>query len=299
MNDTLLLIDANSLIHRAFHALPPLTAPDGTPSGAIYGVASILIKIFKEGPTGEGTVGYIAAAFDRPEPTFREGEYKEYKITRAPTVPELISQLIECKELFRVMGIKTFDSPGWEADDVVFTLANKFSKEGLKIFILSGDRDLLQAVDDKRVQVIMPQRGISDIMIYDDVAVMGKFGISPKQMADYKGLVGDTSDNIPGVPGIGPKTAVNLIGEHKSLDKLYQEVDGVGLTNSKLQEKLKFYRQQAFLSRKLATLGGDVPLDVSASQLKFSLPPYDKVAEYFNKFGFKTLLERFQKYSSD
>lgn len=299
MNDTLLLIDANSLIHRAFHALPPLTSPDGRPAGALYGVASILIKIFKEGPTGEGPAGYIAAAFDRHEATFREKEYKEYKITRAPTAPDLVSQLIECRELFKVLGIKTFEYPGFEADDIVFTLANKFNSKGLKVFILSGDRDLLQAVDDKKIQVIMPQRGISDILIYDEVAVMGKFGVSPRQFADYKGLVGDTSDNIPGVPGIGPKTATTLVGEYKSLEGLYEEVDGVGLVNTKLQEKLKIYKEQAFLSKRLATLDGNVPVNISIDDLRFKLPSYNNLAAYFEKLGFKTLLERFQRYSSD
>ncbi len=299
MNDTLLLIDANSLIHRAFHALPPLTSPDGKPAGALYGISSILLRIFKEGPTSEGPAGYIAAAFDRHETTFREEEYKEYKITRAPTAPELVSQLIECRELFKVMGIKTFEFPGFEADDIVFTLANKFAPKGLRVFILSGDRDLLQSVDDKKIQVIMPQRGISDILVYDEVAVMGKFGVSPRQFADYKGLVGDTSDNIPGVPGIGPKTATNLIGEYGSLDGIYEEVDGVGLVNVKLQEKLKAHKEQAFLSKRLATLNGSVPVDVSIDDLRFKLPPYDGLAVYFNKFGFKTLLERFQRYSSE
>jgi DNA polymerase-1 len=299
MNDTLLLIDANSLIHRAFHALPPLTSPDGKPAGALYGVSSILLKIFKEGPTGQGPAGYIAAAFDRQEPTFREKEYKEYKITRAPTATELVSQLIECRELFKTFGIKTFEFPGFEADDIVFALAQKFSAKGLKVFILSGDRDLLQAVDDNKIQVIMPQRGISDILIYDEISVMGKFGVSPKQFADYKGLVGDTSDNIPGVPGIGPKTATNLIGEYKSLEGLYEEVDGVGLVNVKMQEKLKTYREQAFLSKRLATLNKDVPLNVSLDDLRFKLPSYESLSVYFDKFGFKTLLERFQRYSSD
>lgn len=297
MNDTLLLIDANSLIHRAFHALPPLTSPDGKPSGALYGVASILIKVLKDGPTGEGPAGYIAAAFDRHEPTFRDKEYKEYKATRAPTATELVSQLIECRELFKTFGIRTFEFPGFEADDIVFTLANKFNPKGLKVFILSGDRDLLQAVDDNKIQVIMPQRGISDILVYDEISVMGKFGVSPKQFADYKGLVGDTSDNIPGVPGIGPKTATNLIGEYGSLERLYDEVEGVGLVNAKLQEKLKTYKEQAFLSKRLATLNGSVPVDVSLEALKPNPPSYAKLATYFEKFGFKTLLERFQKYS--
>ncbi|MCL4405442.1 hypothetical protein M1295_02700 [Patescibacteria group bacterium] len=297
MNDTLLLIDANSLIHRAFHALPPLTSPDGRPAGALYGVASMFIKIFKEGPTGEGPAGYIAAAFDRQEATFREREYKEYKITRPPAATELVSQLIECRELFKVLNVKTFEYPGFEADDIVCTLARKFAPRGLRIFIVSGDRDLLQAVDDKKIQVIMPQRGISDTLVYDEAKVMEKFGVAPKQFADYKGLVGDTSDNIPGVTGIGPKTAVSLIGKYGSLEKLYEEINSVGLPNSKLQEKLKTSEDQAFLSKKLATLNDSVPIEASMDGLRFNLPAYRDIEAYFEKLGFKTLLERFQRYT--
>lgn len=299
MKDTLLLIDANSLIHRAFHALPPLTSPDGKPAGAIYGVSSMMIKIFKEGPTGQGPADYIAAAFDRPEATFREKEYKEYKITRAPIVDELVSQIIESRDLFKALGVRTFEEAGFEADDIVFTLARKFVAEGLKVFILSGDRDLLQAVDDNKIQVVMPQKGISDTSVYDEVAVIGKYGVSPQQFADYKGLVGDTSDNIPGVPGIGPKTAANLIGQYHSLEELYSEVDGVGISNPKMQEKLKTYKEQAFLSKRLATLEGNVPVQTSLTDLKFTLPSQQEIESYFGKFGFNSLIDRFKRYSSD
>ncbi len=298
MRDTLLLIDANSLIHRAFHALPPLTAPDGRPAGALYGLASIIIKILKEGPTGEGPPEYIAAAFDRPEPTHRESEYKEYKATRPPVDAGLIPQLIESHELFKVLGINTFELSGWEADDIVTTLASKFSAEGLGVFILSGDRDVLQAVHNSGVRVVMPQRGISDTVVYDEKAVKEKFGVSPDQLADYKGLVGDASDNIPGVPGIGPKTAADLIGRYGSLDKLYTEVDGAGVPNPRLQEKLKTYREQAFLSKKLATLASDLPIEVSVDELAFKPSSDDEVAEYFGRLGFKSLLERFRRYAA-
>ncbi len=296
MRDTLLLIDANSLIHRAFHALPPFTAPDGRPTGALYGLASIVIKIMKEGPTGEGAPEYIAAAFDRPEPTHRETEYKEYKATRPATHSDLVSQLIESHELLHTLGIKTFESPGWEADDIVVTFARRFSKEGLNVFILSGDRDVLQAVQDEKVRVIMPQRGITNTVVYDDKAVKEKFGVTPAELADYKGLVGDTSDNIPGVPGVGPKTAADLISRYGSLEKLYNEVD-VGLANAKLQEKLRTYREQAFLSKKLATLETNLDIKASIDDLVFKPLPENEIALYFAKLGFKNLLERFQRYS--
>ena len=299
MRDALLLIDANSLIHRAFHALPPLTAPDGRPAGALYGLASIIIKILKEGPTGEGSPEYIAAAFDRPEPTHRESEYKEYKVTRPPAHADLISQLIESHKLFKTLGIKTFELPGWEADDIVTTLASKFSAEGLKVFILSGDRDVLQAVHNNDVKVIMPQRGISNTITYDEKAVKEKFGVAPEQLADYKGLVGDVSDNIPGVPGVGPKTAANLVGRYGSLEEIYKEVDGVGMENPKLQEKLKTYREQAFLSKKLATLESNLQIKISANELTFRPLPEKDVAKYFEQLGFKSLLERFRHYVSD
>ena len=298
MKDTLLLIDANSLIHRAFHALPPLTAPDGRPAGALYGLASIIIRILRDGPTGEGSPEYIAAAFDRPEPTHRKIEYKEYKGTRPPTSSDLISQLIEAHNLFKTLGIKTFEMPGWEADDIVTTLANKFSNEGLKVFILSGDRDVLQAVDNLGVKVVMPQKGISDTVIYDETAVKAKFGVTPKQLADYKGLVGDTSDNIPGVPGVGPKTASDLINRYESLEGLYNEVDSVGLPKVSLQEKLKTYRDQAFLSKKLATLENNLPIEVSIDEIVFKPMPDEDVADYFEQFGFKSLLERYKRYRS-
>ncbi|MDP3052710.1 MAG: DNA polymerase I, partial [bacterium] len=189
---TLLLIDANSLIHRSFHALPPFTSPEGEPTGALYGLSSILIKIFKEQKPD-----YWTAAFDRPEPTFRKKLFKEYKAHRPKAPDELISQLIKAHEVFEKFGIKTFEQAGFEADDLIAALAKHFKTEKeLKIIILTGDLDTLQLVDDGKVEVETPKKGVSEIMVYDKKAVQERYGLNPEQLPDYKGLVGDKSDNI-------------------------------------------------------------------------------------------------------
>jgi len=212
------LIDANSLLHRSYHALPPFKTPEGYPSGALYGLASILIKVLREWKPK-----YIAAAFDRPEPTFRKEEYEEYKATRKPTDKELVSQLKEAHKLLDAFGIKTFDLAGFEADDIVTTMAKRLSSNTLQAIILSGDLDTLQAVDGDRIIVEFPKKGISETAIYDREAVKERFNMEPEKLMDYKGLVGDTSDNIPGVPGIGPKTAEKLINKYSTLEKMYKD----------------------------------------------------------------------------
>jgi len=289
--DTLLLIDANSLIHRAFHALPPLKTPEGRPSGALYGLATIIIKILRE-----KSPRYIVAAFDRPEPTFRKKEYNAYKGTRSPTVDELITQLKEAKNLLDAFGIKSIESPGFEADDIVATLASKFSKnEKLKVVVFSGDLDTLQMVEEKNVVVEFPKKGISDTSIYDREAVEERFGVKPEQLADYKGLVGDTSDNIPGVPGIGPKTAEKLINSHKNLESLYKDIEEIGISDIKLQAKLKEFKEQAFLSKKLATLRIDVPIDVELTNIETRvLFEKEKALTYVDKISSETLRKRIE-----
>lgn len=294
MKDTLLLIDANSLIHRAYHALPPFTSPTGQPTGALYGVASILIKVLREGVAGNGTPLYIAAAFDTPEPTFREKEYKEYKGTRAATDLELIAQLIEAKNLLALFGIKSFEAPGWEADDIVATFSKKFINEASlgKICILSGDLDMLQAVKDDKVVVMSPQKGISSTVIYDEAAVQARFGLPASLLSDYKGLVGDKSDNIPGVQGIGPKTAAALLNKFGSLENIYKEIDEVGLPELKVQDKLTLGRAKGSLSKKLATLNFDLPIEVSLQDLNRGELNLEKISEEFKGLGFNSLIER-------
>lgn len=291
MKDTLLLIDANSLIHRAFHALPPFTTPDGRPSGALYGLASILIKVFKERPAGYGV-----AAFDHPEKTVREKTYEAYKATRPPTADSLISQLKESHNLLNAFGVRVLEYPGWEADDIVATLARQFAdREALHVIIVSGDLDLLQCVENKNVVVEAPVKGISNTTIYDEAAVKERFGVLPKDLTDFKGLTGDTSDNIPGVPGIGPKTAAQLISRYGTLENLYQELAELGIGNKKLEAKLTGYKDKALLSKELATLKTDLPLGIKLGDLQINSPLENpKLTEYLKSLGFESLVKRIE-----
>jgi len=286
--DTLLLIDANSLIHRAYHALPPFKTPKGEPSGALYGLASIIIKVLRERPPR-----YIVAAFDTPEPTFRDKEYKDYKATRAKTDDELIIQLKEAPNLLKAFGIKDIKAPGWEADDIVATLADRFVKDNLKVIILSGDLDTVQMVSGEDIVVEFPKKGVSETVIYDDKAVKERFDVRPDQIADYKGLVGDTSDNIPGVPGVGPKTTAKLLNRYGSIENMYKEIEEIGMSDEKLQTKLKEYKDQALMSKKLAVLDVNVPIEVSLEEIDTQkLFDKKKAIAYAKYLGSETLVSR-------
>jgi len=285
----LLLIDANSLIHRCFHALPPLTTPSGEPINAIYGLSSILLKILRD-----HRPEYVAAAFDRPEPTFRDSMYKEYKAQRPPTADTLIPQLIKAHEVFGKFGISVLEKAGFEADDIIGTLAERFKRdpelvEG-RIIIFSGDKDNLQLIDGTTVVVELLKTGVSKTVTYDERLFLQDYGFSPKQLIDYKALVGDTSDNIPGVNGIGPKGATDLIKEYGSVEKIYEEV---GLIPKKvLQAKLEANRENAFLSKKLATIKRDVPLDITIKQLRYQRGDSEELKKYFASLGFQSLVSR-------
>ncbi len=282
----LLLIDANSFLHRAYHALPPLTAKDGSPAGALYGLSGALLKIIKERHPE-----YLAAAFDRPEPTRRSREYAAYKATRPKVEEELVSQLIAARGLFQNFGIAYFEKPGYEADDLIASLVRKFrGSANLKILVFSSDQDLLQLVEGDRIQVEAPVKGISNTVIYDAVKVEEKFSVSPQEIPDYKGLVGDQSDNIPGVPGVGPKTAAQLIAKYGSVENLIQQFREIGISESKIAEKLKGNEEQALLSKKLAKLE-EIELDASLNALSFKLDK-KKIAEYLSRLGFASLVSR-------
>src|SRR3989338_1782949 len=306
----LLLIDANSLIHRSFHALPPLTTPKGEPINAVYGLSSVLLKILRE-----HNPDYVAAAFDRPEPTFRDEIFKEYKAHRPPTAHELVSQLQKAHETFEKFGIKVVEKSGFEADDIVGTLAEKFKGspstgsgtnnyslsearhstvpgevEELQIIIFSGDKDNLQLVDDDKVVVELLKTGVSKTVTYDKAFFLQQYGFAPEQLVDYKALVGDVSDNIPGVTGIGPKGATDLIKEYGSVEKIYEEV---GLIPKEvLRKKLEAGRESAFLSKKLAAIKRDAPLEVTLDDLRQETLNKEELKKYFEEFGFKSLTER-------
>lgn len=285
----LLLIDANSLIYRCFFALPPLTNSQGEPAGAIYGLSSILLKIFKESPPD-----YAAAAYDRPEPTFRKQAFENYKIQRPPMPDDLVLQLQETADLFRLFNIRVFEAPSFEADDIIATLARQFKKEkDLQIIILSGDLDTLQIVDNEKIVVWMPQKGVSQFTVYDEAAVLRRYGIQPSEMPDYKGLVGDKSDNIPGVAGIGPKTAAKIIQQFGRLEDFYELVPSAKAPSSVFQ-KLAAGKEKALLSKKLAVLRTDAPTNIEQlEECRIGEINRAELVDYFKNRGFVSLAGRF------
>ncbi|MEK9154510.1 MAG: DNA polymerase [Patescibacteria group bacterium] len=287
----LLIIDANALIHRCFHALPGLTTKDGQASGALYGLSSILIKIFREEPPD-----FITAFFDRPEPTFRKEAFKEYKIHRPKAPNELISQIIEAHELFNQFGVKTFEAPGFEADDLIGTAVEKFKDTAdLKIIILTGDLDTLQLIENEKVVVKTLKKGITETITYNEASVKERFSISPDQLPDYKGLVGDQSDNILGVPGIGPKTAGSLIQKHQNLEAIIEF--SKKNKEEKAYKKIFDFWEQALLSKKLAVIRRDAPLLIkNIAELKYHGLNLKTISDYFEKLGFKSLVSRINNF---
>lgn len=282
---TLLLIDANALIHRAFHALPPMTKRDGNPTQALYGVASILLKIWRE-----ERPDYATALFDRPEPTFRKAEFKEYKAHRPLAPDALIIQIIEAHNLFNAFGIKTFEVPGFEADDLIGTVAELFLKTpDLKIIILTGDLDALQLVVKDSVVVKTLKTGISNTVIYNEEAVVSRYGLRPELLPDYKAMVGDPSDNIPGISGIGPKAASELLKKYGSLEAIITSIE----EEPKYRDKFKGKKEDIALYRRLALIRRDVPLpQIELHKLQTVSKP-EKLISYFDQLGFESLRKRF------
>jgi len=282
---SLLLIDANSLIHRCFHALPPLNNPKSQPVGAIYGVSSVLLKILNQRKPD-----YIAALFDRPEPTFRKERYDQYKAQRPKAPDELISQLIEAHNLFDAFSIKTFESPGFEADDLIGTMAKKFGVEkNILVTILTGDLDSLQLVKDGEIVVETFKKGISETIEYDRAGVIERYGLEPEQLIDYKALVGDQSDNIPGVLGIGQKTASIILQKYKTLDGFLKKGK-----KEKIYEKINNNREIALLSQELAKINTEVPIDTNLENLMFQMDR-KKILEFLAQNGFSSLIKRIPK----
>jgi DNA polymerase-1 len=285
----LLLLDTNSLIHRFYHALPPLTTPKGEPVGSIYGLSQVLLKIFREIKPN-----YIAACYDRPEPTFRDELYKEYKAQRPKADEALVLQIIRTRELFSRFGVKNVELPGYEADDLIGTLAEKFKSEpDLQIVIFSGDLDNLQLVEGKKVVVDFLLRGITEVMRYDEPAVVAKYGLSPAQLPDLKAFVGDASDNIPGVAGVGPKTAQPLIKEFGTVEEVY---NSLGIIPDKVLKKIANQKDTAVMSKKLATIVRDAPIQLKLEDL--SVKPLDTkiLKDYFMELGFRSLVDRISNF---
>ena len=281
---TFLIIDTHALIHRFFHALPPLTSPDGQVVNAVFGVARVILKIFKE-----QKIDYLAAAFDRPEETFRAKMYKEYKIQRPAAPSELVGQFNKVRDLFGVFGIKVVELAGYEADDLIGSLAEKFKSEpDLKIIILSGDLDTLQLVENDKVVVQFIKKGVSETEIYNEEAVMKRYGLKPSQLPDLKGLLGDASDNIPGVHGVGPKTATPLMQKYGTLENLFTNLWEI---SDKIGNKLEGQKETALFSKKLATIKRDVSLTMTLEDFKVLSPNKSSVTDYLKQLGFNSLVK--------
>ncbi len=290
----LVLVDGNALIHRAFHALPPLTvSKTGEMVGAVYGFTLMLLKAINElKPT------HCAVAFDMKAPTFRHQLFSEYKAHRPAAPDELISQLARVRELVSTFHIPIFELEGYEADDVLGTLSREASKQGIESVIVTGDADTMQLVSPK-VKVLYPKpRGsFSDTILYDEAAVNEKYGVTPDHIADLKGLVGDPSDNIPGVPGVGKKTASKLISHFGSVEEIYAHLSEV--SPSKLQALLRQHEEIAHRSKELATIVTQVPLTLHLDTCHLSRYDRQRVADLFRDLEFFSLLAKLPEIEAD
>jgi DNA polymerase I len=269
----LVLIDGNAVLHRAYHAIPPLTAPDGSIVNAVYGFTAMLIRLFHD-----LTPTHIAVAFDRPKPTFRKKLYKEYQATRPKMDEALVGQIEKVHDMVRAFGIPIFEKDGFEADDVIGTIAKQSNDQ---VIIVTGDRDILQLVVDDKVMVYMPTKGLSEAKLYREADVKERMGVVPKLIPDLKGLMGDASDNYPGVPGIGPKTAIKLLSQYKTLEEVL-----------KSDEFTKDQKESAKLSFDLATIRTDVKLENALPQAAITTLDTPEAEKILGDLHFHSLLKR-------
>ena len=281
---TLAVVDGNSLIHRAYHALPPtMTAPDGRPTNAAFGFISMLLKLVADlAPDG------LVVAFDLGKPAFRTEALAQYKVHRPPTAPDLKAQFPTVKELLGALSVPIVEVAGWEGDDILGTLAVRGAAAGMQVLLVTGDRDAFQLVNDD-VRVVTTKKGITDIVVYGPEQVLDRYGVTPAQVPDYLGLKGDTSDNIPGVPGVGEKTAAKLLQQYGSLDEVLAHADEIP---GKLGENLRANVGAALASRVVATIACDVPFELDLEDVAFGGFDPAAVATAFGALRFTTLLER-------
>lgn len=280
----LVLIDGNNVVYRAFFALPLLNNSQGMYTNAVYGFTTMLMKVIsEEKPT------HLLVAFDAGKTTFRHSTFKEYKGGRQKTPPELSQQIPFVYQLLDAMEIKRYDLDNYEADDIVGTMSKRASEAGYSVRIVTGDKDYLQLVGD-RVRVSLIKKGITDTVDYGTDKVRERYGIDPQGVIDLKGLMGDASDNIPGVPGVGEKTAIKLLKEFRSVEGVYERLDEV--SGKKLKENLGANHDQALMSKKIATIDRDSPVAVSLEDCAFENKVTPELTELFRGLGFQSLLER-------
>ncbi|MCS1351594.1 DNA polymerase I [Mechercharimyces sp. CAU 1602] len=286
----LILVDGNSIAFRAFYALPLLTNKSGQFTNAVYGFTMMLMKLMEEEKPS-----HLFVAFDAGKETFRHKQYAEYKGTRQKTPSELSEQLPVMREVLDAMGIHHYEKKQYEADDIIGTLAHSLKSEAEEVLIVTGDKDLLQLVDDN-VTLLMTKKGVTDATRYDRAKIEEQYGLTPDQIRDLKGLMGDSSDNIPGIPGVGEKTALKLLHQFESVESVLDHIDQ--LPGKKLKEKVAAHQEQARISKELATIYCEVPLELSAQDLRCDEPNHDQLRTLFKKLEFKKLLERLDPESS-
>ncbi len=290
----LLLVDGSALLHRAYHAYPPLRTKTGEIVGAVYGVASILILALEsEKPS------HVMVAWDLPKPTFRHVKYVGYKAQRPKADAEMVEQIPLVKEMIEAMGIVQVEKEGFEADDIIGTLATKFSNPKFSnsqietgVVILTGDQDTMQLVSE-HVMVLTPAKGANPPVLYGSDEVFNKYGVRPDQIVDYKALIGDPSDNIPGVAGIGPKGASNLIKMFGSLERIYRDIKEVQVHFGELMaKKLADGKERAFLSQDLSRIVTDMTIDVALEQMEYRGLQGQALQVKLEELGFKSLIRR-------
>ncbi len=288
----LVLLDSHAILHRAYHALPDFTAPNGEPTGALYGLVAMLLKIVEELKPD-----YIVACFDLPEPTYRHDAYEHYKSKRVKTDDSLVTQIDRSRDIFAAFGIPLYEKAGFEADDMLGTIVEQTKKmKDLEVIIASGDMDTLQLISGKKVQVYTLRKGIKDTIIYDEAAVKERFGFGPELIPDYKGLRGDPSDNIPGIVGIGEKMATELITAFGGIDAMYKKLakGDEAFVEKGIKPRVialvREHEEEAQFSKMLATIRRDAPVT-------FTLPDntwreslkIETILDLFSEFGFRTL----------
>lgn len=293
MAKRLIIIDSNALLHRSFHALPPLTTKSGQETGAVYGYLLTLFKAIKD-----LQAGYIVATFDTKAKTFRHEKFQDYKAQRPQTPDGIISQIPLIKEVLDAFKIPVFAKEGFEADDLIATICKTAEEQekNLEIYILSGDLDNLQLVNEN-IKVYTLGKGIKDTVIYDINKVRERFGIKPLQMNDFKALTGDASDNVPGVPGIGKKTASEIIQKYGSLKNLYEELStDTAVLKPKIKEALKNNKEAAFMSLELVETKKDVDINFKIEDCKFGIFDQKKVEQVLLDLEFNSLINRLPSY---
>lgn len=288
----LVLLDSHAILHRAYHALPDFASPTGEPTGALYGVVAMILKIIEDFKPDA-----IVACFDLPEPTYRHDAFAAYKGTRSKTDDALIAQINRSRDIFKVFGIPIFEHVGFEADDMLGTIAHQMKDvNDVQVVIASGDMDTMQCVDKKRVVVYTLKKGIKDTILYDEEAVKERFGFAPKLVADYKGLRGDTSDNIPGIVGIGEKTATDLVTQFGGIDDIYKKLKkdeaqflAAGI-KPRIVNLLKEGEDEARFSKMLATIRTDAPVSFTMPTTHWQeTADTDAILSLFSELGFRTL----------